>query len=130
MPKSFSQDAEERSVFLTPVEMAGQKGRKRDRMCTSPLREAKLIDIERIEPDPAQPRKSFVSNTLESLAESIREVGGIIDPLTVEYDEREDCFRIINGEGRYRAAKMVVLERLPCIVKEVDEKRGLLFQLI
>jgi ParB family chromosome partitioning protein len=130
MPKSFSRDAEERSLFLAPVEMLGEKGRKGERADTSPLREARLIDIERIKPDPEQPRKTFLSKTLESLAESIREVGGIIDPLTVEYDEREDCFRIISGERRYRAAKMIGLERLPCIVKAVDEKRRFLLQLI
>lgn len=130
MPKSFSRDAEQMSVFLTPVEMLGEEGRKGERVDTSPMREAKLIYIERIKPDPGQPRKNFVGRKLKSLAESIREVGGIIDPLTVEYDEREDCFRIISGERRYRAAKIVGLERLPCIVKEVDEKRRFLLQLI
>ncbi len=130
MPKNFSQDAEDRSVYLSPIEMHGDKGRRGERVDTSPLREAKLIDIGRIEPDPNQPRKTFLTKTIECLAESIRELGGIIDPLTVEYDEQGDHFRIISGERRYRAAKMVGLERLPCIVKEVDEKRRFLLQLI
>jgi ParB family chromosome partitioning protein len=64
------------------------------------------------------------------LAESIREIGGIIDPLTVACDERENVFRIISGERRYRAAKMAGLGKLPCIIKEADEKRTLLVQLI
>jgi ParB family chromosome partitioning protein len=50
--------------------------------------------------------------------------------LTVEYDEQEDLFRIISGERRYRAAKMVGMESLPCIIKEVDDKKRLLFQFI
>jgi ParB family chromosome partitioning protein len=96
----------------------------------SPLREAKSINIERIKPDPGQPRKTFVEETIESLAESIKQVDGIIDPLTVEYDDGEDCYRIISGERRYRAAKIAGLERLPCIIKEVDEEKRLLLQLI
>ena len=40
-------------------------------------------------------RKKFDQDSLECLAESIRELGEIIDPLTVEYDEQEDIFRII-----------------------------------
>jgi ParB family chromosome partitioning protein len=130
MPKNYFQNAEERSVFLSPVAADGEMDKKGERVDTLPLREAKFIDIERIEPDPTQPRKTFMKETLESLAESIRELGGIIDPLTVEYDENRDFFRIISGERRYRAAKMVGLERLPCIVKEVDERQRLLLQLV
>jgi ParB family chromosome partitioning protein len=130
MTKSYEQDAEEKSVFLSPVRTDFQSGRKGERDNTSPLRGARLIDIERITPDPNQPRKTFRQETLGSLAESIRELGGIIDPLTVEYNEGEDIFRIISGERRYRAAKMVGLEKLPCIMKEMDEKTRLLLQLI
>jgi len=130
MHKNYFQNAEERSVFLSPVSTDGEMDKKGERANTSPLREAKFIDIERIKRDPDQPRKTFVKETLESLAESIMELGGIIDPLTAEYDEKQDTFRIISGERRYRAAKMVGLERLPCIVKEVDEKQRLLVQLI
>jgi ParB family chromosome partitioning protein len=67
---------------------------------------------------------------LESLAASIEEVGGIIDPLTVEYAENDDCFRIISGERRYRAAKIIGLDRLPCIVKEVNDKTRFIMQFI
>jgi len=57
------------------------------------------------------------------------EIGDIIEPLMVEYDESKDRFKIISGERRYRAAKMVGLERLPCIIKESDGKRNFLIQL-
>ena len=67
---------------------------------------------------------------MESLAESIREIGGIIDPLTVAHDEKESVFRIISGERRYRAAKMAGLEKLPCIIKTDDREKTLLLQLI
>jgi ParB family chromosome partitioning protein len=130
MSKTYRLNAEEISTFLSPVEAQGEKGKKGERENTSPLIGARLIDIERINPDPNQPRKTFEKRTLESLAESIREIGEIIDPLTVAYDERENVFRIISGERRYRAATMVGLERLPCIIKEVDQKKTLLLQLI
>ncbi len=130
MSKTYKKDAEGSSIFFSPVEAQGVKGKKGERDNTSPLGGARLIDIERIKADPNQPRKTFENKTLESLAESIREIGGIIDPITVAYDERESVFRIISGERRYRAATMVGLERLPCIIKEVDEKRTLLLQLI
>ena len=130
MSKTYRLNAEEISAFLSPVEAQGEKGKKGERENTSPLRGARLIDIQRINPDPNQPRKTFEKRTLESLAESIREIGGIIDPLTVAYDEKENVFRIISGERRYRAATMAGLERLPCIIKEVDPKKTLLLQLI
>jgi ParB family chromosome partitioning protein len=130
MSKTYRLDAEEISTFLSPVEAQGERGNKGERDNTSPLRGARLIDIERIKPDSNQPRKKFEKRTLESLAESIREIGGIIDPLTVAFDERENVFRIISGERRYRAATMAGLERLPCIIKEVDQKKTLLLQLI
>ena len=130
MPKTYKQDAEERAVFLSPVSVDDDWDERGERSSMSSLRSAKLIDIKRIKPDPDQPRKVFTEDKLESLAESIRELGEIIDPITVEYIEKEDFFRIISGERRYRAARLVGLERLPCIIKEVDEKRRLLFQLI
>jgi len=130
MAKSYLQSAEESSAFPNPAPHEGDKDKKGEREDTAPLREARFIDIERIKPDPNQPRKIFDENALESLAESIKELGEIIDPLTVEYDDQEDFFRIISGERRYRAAKLVGMERLPCILKDVDEKKRLLFQLV
>ena len=130
MAKDYRLNVEERSVFLTPAKTDGQRGKRRERDSTSPMRGGRFIDLDRIKSDPGQPRKSFRPETLASLAESIRELGEIIDPLTVEYDEKEDFFRVISGERRYRAAKMVGLKKLPCIIKEVDEKKRALLQLV
>ena len=118
MSKSFLQHAEDKSLFLVSTETASEEPRKGEITDTSPLRAARLIDIDRIKPDPNQPRKTFIPETLESLAESIKELDGIIDPITVEYDDREDVFRIISGEGRYRAAQIAGLSKLPCIITE------------
>ena len=130
MPKNYAKNAEDRSVFLVPSNSDSDVVRKGDRTDTSPFRAARMIDIDRIHPDQNQPRKTFVQETLESLAASIEEVGGIIDPLTVEYAENDDCFRIISGERRYRAAKIIGLDRLPCIVKEVNDKTRFIMQFI
>ena len=130
MSKNFLQNAEDRSVFLIPTDTNSKRIKKGERADTSPFRAARLIDIDRIKPDPNQPRKTFVQETLESLAESIKELDGIIDPLTVEYDDQDDVFRIISGERRYRAAKMVGLGKLPCVVKEIDDQKRYLIQLV
>jgi ParB family chromosome partitioning protein len=130
MSKSYKLDLEQRFSFLSLVEPQGEKDKEVQRDDTSPLRSARLVNIERIQPDPNQPRKTFEKGKLESLADSIREIGGIIDPLTVAYDEKENVFRIISGERRYRAAKMAGLEKLPCIIKTDEPKKSLFLQLI
>ena len=130
MSKAYKLDLEQRSTFLSPVEPQGEKDKEVQRDDTSPLRSARLINIGRIQPDPNQPRKTFETGKLESLAESIKEIGGIIDPLTVAHDEKENVFRIISGERRYRAAQMAGLEKLPCIIKADDREKTLLIQLI
>jgi len=130
MPKNYAKNAEDRSVFLVPSNSTTDEDKKGDRADTSPFRAARMVEIDRIQPDPNQPRKTFVNETLESLAASIEAVGGIIDPLAVEYSENDDCFRIISGERRYRAAKIIGLDRLPCIIKEVDDKTRFVMQFI
>jgi ParB family chromosome partitioning protein len=129
MPKNFTKNAENRSLFLIHNVTDGVE-RKGDRADTSPFRAARMIDIKRVQSDPNQPRKTFNQEAIESLAESIKELGGIIDPLTVEYVEDDDFFRIISGERRYRAAGMVGLRMLPCIIKEVDDEKRFLLQFI
>lgn len=130
MAKTFLKDAEDCSSFLasSPVDVIFDTIGERAE--TGSLRAAREIDIERIAPDPDQPRKHFNQEALESLADSIREVGEIIEPLTVEYDQKEDCFRIVSGERRYRAARIVGIRKLPCIVKEYDDRKRLLVQFI
>jgi ParB family chromosome partitioning protein len=95
MGKSYLHSAEASSAFLNPVPLEGDEFKKGERVDTAPFREARFINIERIKPDPDQPRKKFDQTSLECLAESIRELGEIIDPLTVEYVEHEDIFRIL-----------------------------------
>jgi ParB family transcriptional regulator, chromosome partitioning protein len=130
MAKDFTKNARDRSIFLVPSTPAFKEDQKGESLESSPFRAARIIDINRIKPNPDQPRKTFHQESLESLAASIKEIGGVIDPLTVEYVESKDCYLIISGERRYRAAKIAGLEKVPCIVKELDDKSRALMQFI
>ncbi len=68
-------------------------------------------------PDPTQPRRTFLKEEIERMAASIR-ARGILQPLRVKRDDERQCWRIITGECRWRAAPLAGLETLPCI--EVD----------
>lgn len=82
------------------------------------------IETENIKPNPFQPRRDFDEESLKELAASIREFG-ILQPLIVSKTEKETEFgtgveyQLIAGERRWRAAKMLGLERVPAIVKGV-----------
>ncbi len=72
------------------------------------------IGTEHILPNPAQPRKSMDSDELQSLAESIR-ANGVLQPLTVRR-MKDGLYELIAGERRLRAAKLIGLAAVPCIV--------------
>lgn len=90
---------------------------------------ARIIDISRIKPDLEQPRKSFDWKSLKGLAKSIEE-HGLLQPIIVEYLDRQDYFKIINGARRYEAAKLAGLLEIPCVIKNVDRHLRLIYQLI
>lgn len=77
------------------------------------------IPIERISPNPEQPRKQFVQSDLDDLAASIREKG-VLQPLIVRAREG-GRFEIVAGERRWRAAQMAQLHELPVIVREFSD---------
>lgn len=79
------------------------------------IQSEELIDINKIEPNKDQPRKSFNEDSLIELSESIKQ-HGIVQPLIVT--KRDDFFEIIAGERRWRAAKLAGLKKVPVIVKD------------
>jgi len=115
--------------FPVQEEEAIKEERKGIREGTKGLSGARIIDISRIKSDPDQPRKSLNQKSLNELAESIKK-HGLLQPITVEYIEREDYFKIINGERRYKAAKLAGIQELPCIIKYIDKHVRLIHQLI
>ena len=86
------------------------------------------LDIGHVRPNPNQPRKFFDEEALEGLAESIKSQG-IIQPLTVE-EIAPGEFSIIAGERRYRAAKIVGLDKVPAIVVSLSEVQRIQMSLI
>jgi len=83
--------------------------------------------VARVHPCPLQPRKDFPAESLQELADSIKEQG-IVQPLIVR--PRGDGFEIIAGERRWRAAQMAGLTEVPVIVRQVDDRAVLEMALI
>ncbi|MEP2531662.1 ParB/RepB/Spo0J family partition protein [Shimia sp.] len=77
------------------------------------------VPIEKIVPNPDQPRREFTQDQLDDLANSIREKG-VIQPLIVRKRD-ENTFEIVAGERRWRASQMAQLHKLPVIVREYDD---------
>ena len=77
------------------------------------------IEISKIYPNPNQPRTKFDDEALEELATSIR-ANGIISPITLRKIS-DDNYQIIAGERRYRASKIVGLEKIPAYIRDVDD---------
>jgi ParB family chromosome partitioning protein len=78
-----------------------------------------MIPIDKLAPNPAQPRTDF--SNLSELVESIREKG-VLEPLLVRPSDVGGRFMIIAGERRFRASLEVGLTELPCIELDVDDK--------
>lgn len=80
------------------------------------------IEIEKIEPNPYQPRREFVDEALKELAGSIRE-HGVLQPILVTKREIETPtglqvhYQLIAGERRWRAAKLAGLSQIPAIIR-------------
>ena len=83
------------------------------------------IEIDRIEPNPYQPRREF--DCLDELAESIRQ-NGILQPLTVRREN--NSFQLVAGERRLRAAKLAGMTSVPCILVEMTGRNSAVMALI
>lgn len=77
------------------------------------------VKLTEIEPNRAQPRKSFDEDSLMELADSIKQYG-LIQPIVVQ--KRDDYYEIIAGERRWRASKMAGLKEVPVIIKEYSDE--------
>ena len=85
------------------------------------------IDIDKIHPNPNQPRKNFDKESIEELSNSIK-VHGIIQPIIAVEDS--EGYMIIAGERRWKAAKNINLKEVPCIIKHYEGKQLLEIALI
>jgi ParB family transcriptional regulator, chromosome partitioning protein len=86
------------------------------------------IDVERITPNPEQPRVTFEQETLDELAASIRE-HGVLQPILVRPLDNGE-FQLIAGERRWRASKAAGLGTIPALVEEIDDDTALEISII
>jgi ParB family chromosome partitioning protein len=87
------------------------------------------FDINKISPNPYQPRMNIDPEDLISIADSIRE-HGVIQPLIVTKDKESDKYFIIAGERRFRAAQLAGLKYVPIVIKESSPQEMLEIALI
>lgn len=87
-----------------------------------------LIPHEDIKPNPHQPRVRFDYNELEGLACSIRS-NGLLQPINVRVLS-DGSFELISGERRLRAARMIGMNKIPCVVMNVSDEQSALFAII
>lgn len=78
------------------------------------------LPIQKIEPNPLQPRKNFDPEELQTLADSIAQ-HGVLQPLAVRPTDN-GFYQIIAGERRWRAARLAGLTEIPAVVLDVDDK--------
>ncbi|MCX5703714.1 MAG: ParB/RepB/Spo0J family partition protein [Candidatus Omnitrophica bacterium] len=100
---------------LIPVKATGRKD------------EIIYVQTDQIKPNPFQPREDFDQQSIEELAQSIKEKG-VIQPLLVR--QRGEHYELIAGERRIRAAKLLSLKEIPIIIKDVEDQDSLEMALI
>lgn len=93
------------------------------------------IEVEKINPNPFQPRREFDHLKLNSLSESIRQYG-VLQPLVVtrREEQKEDgglttIYELIAGERRLRASKLAGLSQVPVVIRDDDEDDGMKLEL-
>ena len=85
------------------------------------------VEIEKVQPNPFQPRKEFEEAKLKDLADSIRQYG-ILQPLVVTRKEIQKPdgglateYELISGERRLRASKLAGLSQVPVLIRSTEE---------
>ena len=78
-----------------------------------------MVKLSKVEPNREQPRKNFDEDSLQELADSLKQFG-MLQPILVQ--NRGDYYEIIAGERRWRAAKIAGLKEVPVIVRELTDQ--------
>ena len=86
-----------------------------------------MLPIERITPNPRQPRRHFPEQPLRELADSIRQ-HGVLQPLSVQ--KADGAYVLVAGERRLRAAGLAGLTHVPCILVKVTPQDSALLALV
>lgn len=89
--------------------------------------DTRSVPVELIDPSPFQPRLEISEEELTELANSIKQ-HGLLQPIVVRRKGRR--FEVIAGERRLRAAKLAGLQRVPVVVKDVDDRDAAVLALV
>lgn len=102
------------SALMADVHLAGP-----DQIAT-PRKAEQHLPVDKLEPNPQQPRLDFKADELESLADSIRQKG-VIQPLIVRRKPGRDAYEIVAGERRWRAAQLAQLHEVPVVIRDLND---------
>ena len=111
IPNSFGNDTGKKSELNSKKENRGENIENKEGET--------LVNITKVEPNREQPRKNFDEDSLEELAESIKQFG-LLQPILVQ--DRKDYYEIIAGERRWRAAKKAGLKEILVIIKNLTQQ--------
>ena len=89
----------------------------------SPSFGVRIVPVDRIQPNPQQPRLVFEETALNELAASIRE-HGVLQPILVR-PAGHNAYQIVAGERRWRASKLAGLETIPALIEVIDDDTAL-----
>ena len=82
------------------------------------------IKITAVSPNPAQPRKNFNEDDIQELAESIKN-HGVLQPIIIRNNpNNQNEYLLIAGERRLRASKIAGLDKIPAIIKKIDDQEN------
>jgi ParB family transcriptional regulator, chromosome partitioning protein len=109
--------AEERDLSPAILSLISPEGTER------PLG-VRNIPLERISPNPDQPRMNFDEAALAELASSIRE-HGVLQPILVRPTGEHQRYQLVAGERRWRAAKAAELDTIPALIEQLDDETAL-----
>lgn len=112
---------------LKPVKSGEKKKKKVSSDEISENDRVWYIDINDIKPNSAQPRMHFDENKLNDLAESIR-INGVIQPLIVR--KGKNGYELVAGERRWRASRLAKIKKVPCIIRDFDDKQNAIVAII
>ncbi|SRR6266536_1556557 len=122
IPSTSQIDGEQSPGGEVSGEVSGEhaSGLRSGVLSRGPLTGSTFIEIplDRVDPNPRQPRGTFDEDSLQELATSIEAVG-VLQPIVVR--PQEDRFQIVMGERRVRAAKLAGLTAIPAIVRITEE---------
>lgn len=92
---------------------------------STPVTGLDMIPVEAIDPNPLQPRQTFPEESLRELADSIR-ASGVVQPVLIRRAKAaEGRYELIAGERRWRAARLVGLQHIPAVLRELDDRQAL-----